>query len=138
MTIHDKPDAARAKKVTGEENPAPVLGQICERPWGKYQTVDLGSRFQVKRITVSPGAQLSLQSHVHRSEHWCVVSGTAQVTVGEEEFLLGENENTYIPVGAVHRLCNPGKVDVVMIEVQTGSYFGEDDIIRYSDIYDRV
>ncbi|WP_299546301.1 mannose-1-phosphate guanylyltransferase/mannose-6-phosphate isomerase [uncultured Tateyamaria sp.] len=110
----------------------------CHRPWGYYETLSLGDRFQVKRIMVEPGAQLSLQSHVHRAEHWVVVNGSAQVTVGEEVKLLAENESTYIPLGAVHRLENPGKLPLHLIEVQSGCYLGEDDIIRYEDAYDRV
>ena len=107
------------------------------RPWGWYETLCLGGRFQVKRIMVKPGGVLSLQSHVHRSEHWVVVAGTARVTVGEEVKLLSENESVYIPLGAVHRMENPGKVDMYLIEVQTGAYLGEDDIVRYEDIYAR-
>ncbi|RYE51794.1 MAG: mannose-1-phosphate guanylyltransferase/mannose-6-phosphate isomerase, partial [Hyphomicrobiales bacterium] len=107
------------------------------RPWGWFETLALADRFQVKRIVVKPGAALSLQSHVHRAEHWIVVSGTAQVTVGEDVKLLTENQSVYVPLGAVHRLANPGKVPVVLIEVQTGAYLGEDDIIRYEDIYAR-
>lgn len=107
------------------------------RPWGWFETLALADRFQVKRIVVKPGAALSLQSHVHRAEHWIVVSGTAQVTVGEEVKLLTENQSVYVPLGAIHRLANPGKVPVVLIEVQTGAYLGEDDIIRYEDIYAR-
>jgi len=110
----------------------------CHRPWGYYETLSLGSRFQVKRIMVEPGAKLSLQSHVHRAEHWIVVSGSALVTVDHEEKLLSENESTYIPLGAVHRLENPGKLPLHLIEVQSGCYLGEDDIIRYEDVYDRV
>ena len=107
------------------------------RPWGWFETLVLGDRFQVKRIVVHPGASLSLQSHVHRAEHWIVVSGTARVTVGETEKLVAENESVYIPLGAKHRMHNPGKVPMVLIEVQTGSYLGEDDIIRYEDVYSR-
>lgn len=107
------------------------------RPWGWFETLALADRFQVKRIVVKPGAALSLQSHVHRAEHWIVVSGTAQVTVGDEVKLLSENQSVYVPLGAIHRLANPGKVPVVLIEVQTGAYLGEDDIIRYEDIYAR-
>jgi mannose-1-phosphate guanylyltransferase/mannose-6-phosphate isomerase len=107
------------------------------RPWGWFETLALADRFQVKRIVVKPGGALSLQSHVHRAEHWIVVSGTAQVTVGEEVKLLSENQSVYVPLGAIHRLANPGKVPVVLIEVQTGAYLGEDDIIRYEDIYAR-
>ncbi len=107
------------------------------RPWGWYETLILSDRFQVKRIHVHPGAALSLQSHVHRSEHWIVVAGTARVTVDDKVQLLTENQSVYIPLGAVHRMENPGKVPMVLIEVQTGSYLGEDDIIRYEDIYAR-
>lgn len=107
------------------------------RPWGWYESLALGNRFQVKRIVVNPGAALSLQSHHHRSEHWIVVEGTARVTVDDEVRLVTENESVYIPLGAVHRLENPGKLPMVLIEVQTGSYLGEDDILRYEDIYAR-
>jgi len=107
------------------------------RPWGWYETLILSDRFQVKRIHVHPGAALSLQSHVHRSEHWIVVAGTARVTVDDAVTLLTENQSVYIPLGAVHRMENPGKVPMVLIEVQTGAYLGEDDIIRYEDIYAR-
>ena len=108
------------------------------RPWGKYDSVDNGERFQVKRITVKPGAKLSVQMHHHRAEHWIVVSGTAKVTNGEQELLLTENQSTYIPIGVVHALENPGKVDLELIEVQSGSYLGEDDIVRFEDRYGRV
>ena len=108
------------------------------RPWGWYDSIDSGSRFQVKRIVVNPGAQLSLQMHHHRAEHWIVVKGTAEVTNGEETFLLGENESTFIPLGHVHRLANPGKVPLEIIEVQSGSYLGEDDIVRFEDTYGRT
>lgn len=108
------------------------------RPWGWYDSIDSGERFQVKRIVVNPGASLSLQMHHHRAEHWVVVKGTAQVTNGEDTFLLGENESTYIPVGHVHRLTNPGKLPLEIIEVQSGSYLGEDDIVRFDDTYGRA
>ncbi len=107
------------------------------RPWGSYDSVDNGDRFQVKRITVKPGAQLSLQMHHHRAEHWIVVSGTAKVTSGDQTFLLGENQSTYIPMGTTHRLENPGKMPLHLIEVQSGSYLGEDDIVRFEDTYGR-
>lgn len=107
------------------------------RPWGWYDGVDAGERFQVKRICVKPGASLSLQMHHHRAEHWVVVRGTASVTRGEETFLVSENQSTYIPIGTRHRLENPGKVPLEMIEVQSGSYLGEDDIVRYEDTYGR-
>jgi len=107
------------------------------RPWGVYETIDLEERFQVKRITVKPGAILSLQKHFHRAEHWIVVKGTAIVTRGEEEIVLKEDESTYIPLVYLHRLENPGKIDLELIEVQTGSYLGEDDIVRFDDAYGR-
>jgi mannose-1-phosphate guanylyltransferase/mannose-6-phosphate isomerase len=107
------------------------------RPWGWFETLALGDRFQVKRIVVHPGAALSLQSHMHRAEHWIVVKGTARVTVEGEVKLLTENQSVYIPLGAKHRMENPGKVDMVLIEVQTGTYLGEDDITRYEDVYAR-
>lgn len=107
------------------------------RPWGYFETLSLGDRFQVKRIVVKPGAALSLQSHVHRSEHWIVVAGSANVTVDDSVKLVSENQSVYIPLGAIHRLENPGKVELHLIEVQTGSYLGEDDIVRYEDIYAR-
>ncbi len=110
---------------------------VDHRPWGWFETLILSDRFQVKRIHVHPGAALSLQSHVHRSEHWIVVAGTARVTVDAEVRLMTENQSIYIPLGAIHRMENPGKVPMVLIEVQTGTYLGEDDIIRYEDIYAR-
>ena len=107
------------------------------RPWGWFESLVIGDRFQVKRIVVNPGAALSLQSHHHRAEHWIVVAGTARVTVDNEVRLLAENQSVYIPLGAIHRMENPGKVPMVLIEVQTGSYLGEDDIVRYEDVYAR-
>jgi len=107
------------------------------RPWGWYETLCLGGRFQVKRIMVKPGGVLSLQSHMHRSEHWIVVEGTAEVTIGETVRLVTENEGVYIPLGAKHRMANRGKLPMYLIEVQTGSYLGEDDILRYEDVYNR-
>lgn len=107
------------------------------RPWGKYVSLGEGERFQVKRITVRPGGRLSLQKHYHRAEHWIVVSGTAQVVRGEETYMVTENESTYIPCGEVHRLDNPGCIDLELIEVQSGSYLGEDDIVRLEDVYGR-
>lgn len=114
------------------------LNHRCvHRPWGTYETIDLGQRYQVKRITVNPGASLSLQMHHHRAEHWIVVTGTARVTRGEDVYLVSENESTFIPLGTKHRLENPGKFPLEMIEVQSGSYLGEDDIVRFEDIYNR-
>lgn len=118
----------------GEHN----LHTTVHRPWGCYRGIDLGDRHQVKRITVKPGEQLSLQMHYHRAEHWIVASGTALVTCGDKQFLLRENESTYIPMGETHRLENPGKVPLDIIEVQSGSYLGEDDIVRFEDGYGRA
>jgi mannose-1-phosphate guanylyltransferase len=112
-------------------------GSEVYRPWGKYNSIDSGERYQVKRITVKPGAKLSVQMHHHRAEHWIVVSGTAKVTNGDKTFILSENESTYIPLGSIHALENPGKVSLELIEVQSGSYLGEDDIIRFEDRYGR-
>ena len=114
------------------------LNREVFRPWGKYDAIDSGERYQVKRITVKPGAKLSLQMHHHRSEHWVVVCGTARVTNGESTFLLAENESTYIQAGVVHALENPGKIDLELIEVQSGAYLGEDDIVRIDDLYGRI
>lgn len=108
------------------------------RPWGTYDSIDMGARFQVKRITVKPGGTLSLQMHHHRAEHWIVVSGTAEVTRGDEVILLTENQSTYIPLGVTHRLRNPGRLPLELIEVQSGSYLGEDDIVRFEDTYGRA
>ncbi len=120
-----------------DEAERPAEGRV-HRPWGWYQTVDLGTRFRVKRIAVTSGRQLSLQKHFHRAEHWVVVSGTAEVTVGEDVRLLSENESVYIPIGCVHRLRNPGRVPVELVEVQTGSYLEEDDIVRLEDDFGRA
>jgi mannose-1-phosphate guanylyltransferase/mannose-6-phosphate isomerase len=108
------------------------------RPWGAFESVTAGPRFQVKRITVNVGSKLSLQKHHHRSEHWVVVRGSAKVTRDQEEFLVTENESTYIPIGAIHRLENVGKIPLEIIEVQSGSYLGEDDIVRLEDVYGRI
>jgi mannose-1-phosphate guanylyltransferase/mannose-6-phosphate isomerase len=115
----------------------PGLHREVFRPWGSYDSVDAGPRFQVKRLTVKPGAKLSLQKHAHRAEHWVVVKGTARITRDDEVFLLSENESTFIPVGAVHRIENPGTEPLQIIEVQSGSYLGEDDIVRIEDTYGR-
>ena len=111
---------------------------VVHRPWGSYETIALGPRFQVKRIVVKPGQKLSLQMHHHRAEHWIVVCGTARVVCGEKEFLMAENESTYIPLGSRHRLENPGSIPLELIEVQSGSYLGEDDIVRFNDVYGRT
>ncbi len=123
-------------KATGRNET--VQHREVYRPWGKYDSIDMGERYQVKRITMKPGAKLSLQKHHHRAEHWIVVSGTARVTIGEVTALMTENQSTYIPLGEVHCLENPGKVDLELIEIQTGSYLGEDDIVRLHDDYGRV
>ena len=117
--------------------PEPTWHRKVYRPWGSYDSIDLGERFQVKRITVKPGAQLSLQMHHHRAEHWIVVSGTGRITRGEDTLILSENQSTYIPLGVKHRLENPGVVPLELIEVQSGSYLGEDDIVRFEDVYGR-
>jgi mannose-1-phosphate guanylyltransferase/mannose-6-phosphate isomerase len=115
-----------------------VFHSKVHRPWGYYESIDHGDRYQVKRLTVKPGASLSLQLHHHRAEHWVVVSGTAKVTRGEETYILSENESTFIPVGVKHRLENPGKLMLEIIEVQSGSYLDEDDIVRFEDNYNRL
>jgi mannose-1-phosphate guanylyltransferase/mannose-6-phosphate isomerase len=113
------------------------LHRKVHRPWGWYDSIDEAERFKVKRIQVKPGASLSLQKHHHRAEHWIVVKGTAEVTCGDRVTLLGENQSTYIPLGEVHRLTNPGSIPLEIIEVQSGSYLGEDDIVRFEDSYGR-
>ncbi|MBM7456841.1 mannose-1-phosphate guanylyltransferase [Oceanisphaera litoralis] len=114
-----------------------IIHRECYRPWGKFDAIDSGTRYQVKRITVNPGARLSLQMHHHRAEHWVVVSGTARVSLGEQTRLLTENQSVYIPLGQHHALENPGKIPLELIEVQSGSYLGEDDIVRFEDHYGR-
>tara|TARA_B110000879_G_scaffold210863_1_gene301955 strand:- start:4137 stop:5540 length:1404 start_codon:yes stop_codon:yes gene_type:complete len=126
-----------AQKLKEQARSEWELNREVYRPWGKYDSIDQGERYQVKRITVKPGAKLSVQMHHHRAEHWIVVSGTAKVTKGDDTFLLSENQSTYIPVGVVHALENPGKVDLELIEVQSGTYLGEDDIVRFEDLYGR-
>jgi mannose-1-phosphate guanylyltransferase/mannose-6-phosphate isomerase len=151
LLIIDTPDALLVAHRDHAENvkevvqildkaqlPQAVMHRKVARPWGWYDSVDKGNRFQVKRIGVKPGASLSLQMHHHRAEHWIVVAGTAKVTRGKETFFLSENQSTYIPIGEVHRLSNPGKVDLEMIEVQSGNYLGEDDIVRLEDTYGRA
>jgi mannose-1-phosphate guanylyltransferase/mannose-6-phosphate isomerase len=137
-------DMSRAQDVKKAVSALKLKGSVQatnfpkdHRPWGWFESLVVSSRFQVKRIHVHPGASLSLQSHFLRSEHWIVVEGTARVTVDDEVRLVTENQSVYIPLGAVHRLDNPGKVPMVLIEVQTGSYVGEDDINRYEDVYSR-
>lgn len=141
VLVADKSRAQEVKKVVdrlkGQGARQATEFPWDQRPWGMFETLALGDRFQVKRIVVKPGGILSLQSHHHRAEHWIVVAGTAKVTIDDEVRLISENQSVYIPLGAVHRMENPGKVPMVLIEVQTGSYLGEDDIIRYEDVYDR-
>jgi mannose-1-phosphate guanylyltransferase/mannose-6-phosphate isomerase len=120
-----------------EQRSEALIHRRVSRPWGSYDCVDAGQRFLVKRIIVKPGGTLSLQMHHHRAEHWVVVRGTAKVTCGDHAYLLSENESTFIPLGEKHRLENPGRVPLEMIEVQSGSYLGEDDIVRFEDIYRR-
>jgi mannose-1-phosphate guanylyltransferase/mannose-6-phosphate isomerase len=142
VLVAHKDMVQRVKNVVdhlkGNERTEHLYHTKVYRPWGYYEGIDAGDRFQVKRITVKPGEKLSLQMHHHRAEHWVVVSGTARVTCGESVKLLSENESTYIPIGMNHRLENPGKVALHIIEVQSGSYLGEDDIVRFEDIYQRA
>jgi mannose-1-phosphate guanylyltransferase/mannose-6-phosphate isomerase len=151
VVVVETPDAVLVTKRSCSQEVKQIVGQLqrdgrsehslhrqVHRPWGWYDSIDSGSRFQVKRIMVKPGATLSLQKHHHRAEHWIVVRGTAEVTNGDQVILLTENQSTYIPLGQVHRLANPGKVPLEIIEVQSGSYLGEDDIVRFEDTYGRV
>jgi mannose-1-phosphate guanylyltransferase/mannose-6-phosphate isomerase len=150
LAIIDTPDALMVSALDQVEKVKSVVAQLDEagrdevrehrrvaRPWGAYDSIDFSDRFQVKRITVKPGARLSLQRHNHRAEHWVVVKGTALVTRDDDTFLLKENESTYIPLGAIHRMENPGKIPLELIEVQSGTYLGEDDIERFDDEYGR-
>ena len=134
-SVQDVKEIVKALKQ--QQRPEAHTHRKVYRPWGYYDSIDQGARFQVKRIVVAPGKELSLQMHHHRAEHWIVVSGTAEVTRGDENLLLSENESTYIPLGTKHRLKNPGAIPLEMIEVQSGSYLGEDDIVRFKDNYGR-
>jgi mannose-1-phosphate guanylyltransferase/mannose-6-phosphate isomerase len=151
LLIIDTPDALLVADTAHAEAVKEVVAKLAAldaaqavqhrrvaRPWGWYDSIDMGPRHQVKRIMVKPGASLSLQMHHHRAEHWVVVSGTAEVTNGDKVMVLGENQSTYIPIGQTHRLANPGKVPLEIIEVQSGSYLGEDDIVRFEDTYGRT
>jgi mannose-1-phosphate guanylyltransferase len=142
VLVANKDKVQEVKKIVEhlktEKRSEATLHREVYRPWGKYDSIDMGERFQVKRITVKPGAKLSVQMHHHRAEHWIVVSGTAKVTIAEETKLLSENQSVYIPIGAVHALENPGRLPLEMIEVQSGSYLGEDDIVRFEDRYGRA
>ncbi len=126
------------EQLKGERHPEATQHRRMYRPWGYYQSVDRGDRYQVKRIVVQPGGRLSLQKHYHRAEHWIVVNGAAEVTLNGAVRLVHENESIYLPIGSDHRLANPGKIDLELIEVQTGSYLGEDDIVRIEDVYNRT
>ncbi|MDC8786676.1 mannose-1-phosphate guanylyltransferase/mannose-6-phosphate isomerase [Roseateles koreensis] len=141
VLVSDRARSQDVKKIVArldaEKRGEQTLHRKVHRPWGWYDSIDSGERFQVKRIMVKPGATLSLQMHHHRAEHWIVVSGTAEVTNGDKVILLTENQSTYIPLGETHRLANPGKVPLEIIEVQSGSYLGEDDIVRFEDSYGR-
>ncbi len=151
LVVIDTPDAVLIANKDKVQNVKEIVNELkakqrtestihreVYRPWGKYDSIDNGERFQVKRITVNPGAKLSVQMHHHRAEHWIIVSGTAKITLDEKTFILSENQSTYIPIGVVHALENPGKLPLEMIEVQSGSYLGEDDIVRFEDRYGRV
>ena len=142
VLVAHKDKVQNIKKVVtqliAEKRPEFEFHREVFRPWGSYDSIDSGERFQVKRITVKPGEKLSVQMHHHRAEHWIVVEGIAKVTNGEETLLLSENQSTYIPVGVIHALENPGKIPLELIEVQSGTYLGEDDIVRFSDRYGRV
>ena len=141
VMVANKKNAEHIKTVVNtlkaEKRPEFEFHREVFRPWGSYDSIDNGGRFKVKRITVKPGEKLSVQMHHHRAEHWVVVSGTANVTIGDETQMLTENESVYIPIGAVHALENPGKIPLELIEVQSGAYLGEDDIVRFEDLYGR-
>jgi mannose-1-phosphate guanylyltransferase len=142
LLVADKKCIQDVKKVVvqlkGADRDEAFQHREVYRPWGKYDSIDMGDRYQVKRITVKPGAKLSLQKHHHRAEHWIIIKGTARVTRGDEVLVVTENQSTYIPLGEIHCLENPGKVDLELIEIQSGSYLGEDDIVRLEDRYGRV
>jgi mannose-1-phosphate guanylyltransferase/mannose-6-phosphate isomerase len=151
LIVVETPDAVLVADKTRSQDVKQIVAQLqaknreehtlhrkVHRPWGWYDSIDEGSRFKVKRIQVKPGASLSLQKHHHRAEHWIVVKGTAEITNGDKVLLLSENESTYIPLGEVHRLANPGNIPLEIIEVQSGSYLGEDDIVRFEDHYGRT
>lgn len=141
VLVSDRARSQEVKKIVArldaEKRGEQTLHRKVHRPWGWYDSIDSGARFQVKRIMVKPGASLSLQMHHHRAEHWIVVSGTAEITNGDKVLLLSENQSTYIPLGQTHRLANPGRVPLEIIEVQSGAYLGEDDIVRFEDTYGR-
>ena len=151
LLIVETNDAVLIADKKHDQNVKNIVNQLLEenrnegkthrkvfRPWGNYTSIEEGSRWQVKRIEVKPNASLSLQMHHHRSEHWVVVKGTAKVEVNDESSLLGENQSVYIPLGSKHRLTNPGRITLELIEVQSGAYLSEDDIVRFDDIYGRI
>ncbi len=142
LLVADKSQVQEVKTVVDKlkkrQRSEHIQHREVHRPWGKYDSIDHGNRYQVKRITVKPGASLSLQMHHHRAEHWIVVTGSAMVQIGENEQLVTENQSVYIPIGEKHRLTNPGKLPLELIEVQSGSYLGEDDIVRFDDVYKRT
>ncbi len=142
LLVAHREKVQQIKKITDwintNKRPEATYHREVYRPWGKYDSIDQGTRYQVKRITVKPGAKLSVQMHHHRAENWVVVRGTARVTNGDRTYLVAENESTYIPIGQVHALENPGKIDLEMIEIQSGSYLGGDDIVRFEDRYGRM
>lgn len=142
VLVVDADQAGKVKELVDrlkrEKRPEALEHRRSYRPWGYYQSIDRGGRYQVKRIVVKPGARLSLQKHFHRAEHWIVVRGTAEVTLNDTLHLVHENESIYLPIGCTHRMANPGKIDLELIEVQTGSYLGEDDIVRLEDVYNRT
>ncbi len=141
MLVADRDRVQDVKKIVNrlkrEERSEASLHHRVFRPWGSYESLIVSERFQVKRIVVNPGQTLSLQMHHHRAEHWIVVAGTAEVTCEDKVFMLGEDESTYIPLGHKHRLANPGRIPLELIEVQSGTYLGEDDIVRFEDVYGR-
>ena len=141
MLIANRHESQQVKQIVNrlvaEQRSESEAHAVTYRPWGSYETICLSERFQVKKIVVSPGQKLSLQMHHHRAEHWVVVKGIAQVTCDDEVFTLNEDQSTYIPIGSKHRLENIGKIPLELIEVQSGSYLGEDDIVRFDDVYGR-
>jgi len=142
LLVADKAHSQDVKQIVGQlkaiNHDAYKLHRTVHRPWGTYTVLEDRANFKIKRIVVKPGASLSLQMHYHRSEHWIVVDGMAKVVNGDQDLLIATNESTYIPAGHRHRLENPGKIDLVLIEVQSGAYLGEDDIVRFEDHYGRV
>ncbi len=142
VLVADRSQTAKVKmlveRLKAQGHPEATEHRRNYRPWGYYQSIDQGPRYQVKRIVVRPGGRLSLQKHHHRAEHWVVVRGAAEVTLNDKVTLVHENESVYLPIGSTHRLANPGKIDLELIEVQTGSYLGEDDILRIEDDFNRM